>query len=156
MCIRDRSGSVLVTPPRWPGLRAKGSSFLTTNRRLEGGAQAEISLATGQLELCPLDARRGPFGIHLCVGGLLGQLSARGVGFPDSRGYNALVGGAVLGVVGELAMTHALVLTLSPELVVPLSRATLAYDDAAGVRQTIFRMAAVGTFVSLGLAIGSR
>jgi len=149
-------GSVLVTPPRWPGLRAKAASFLPTSRRIEGVALAEIGLVTGELGVCPLDARRAPFGVTLCLSGVLGQLSARGQGFPDSRGYSTTVGGVALDAVAELAFTPWLALTLSPALLVPLSRARLAYDDAAGVRQTIFEVAPVGGSVALGLGFGAR
>jgi len=150
------AGSVLVTPPRWPGLRAKASSFLPSSRRIEGLALAEIGLVAGELAVCPLEARRAPFGITACLGAFVGQLSARGQGFPDSRGYSTTVGGGVLEAVAELAFTRWLSLTLSPALVVPLSRARLAYDDAASVRRTIFELSAVGGSVALGLAIGSR
>lgn len=149
-------GSVLVTPPRWPGFRAKAASFLPTSRRIEGVALAEIGLVTGELGICPLDARRAPFGVTLCLSGVIGQLSARGQGFPDSRGYSTTVGGLALDAVGELAFTPWLALTVSPALLVPLSRARLAYDDAAGVRQTIFEVAPVGGSVALGLGFGAR
>lgn len=150
------SGGAIVTPPGWPGLRAKGSSYLPTSRRVEGVARAEIGLVTGEVGICPLQLRRAPFGLTVCLDGMLGELSARGSGFPDSRGYGTLLGGIVLDVVAELAVTRAVVLTLSPALVVPLSRARLAYDDAAGDRHTLFEVAPVGGSIALGLAVGSR
>jgi hypothetical protein len=150
------SGSALLTPPHWPGLRAKGSSYLPTSQRIEGVARAEIGLVTGEIGICPLQIRRAPFGITVCLGGLLGELSARGTGFSDSRGYSTLLGGIVLDVVGELAVTRAVILTLSPAFVVPLSRARLAYDDAVGDRRTIFEVAPVGGSIALGIAVGSR
>ncbi len=150
------SGFALVTPPHWPGIRAKGSSYLPTSQRIAGVARAEIALVTGQIGVCPLQVRRPPFGFTVCLDGLLGELSARGAGFPDSRSYGTLVGGVVLDLVAELAVSRAVVLTLSPALVVPLSRARLSYDDAAGQRQSIFEVAPVGGSVALGLAVGSR
>lgn len=150
------SGFALITPPHFLGIRAKGSSYLPTSQRIEGVARAEIALVTAQLGVCPLQFRSAPFGLTACADGLLGELSARGSGFPDSRGYGTLLGGLVLDVVGELAVTRSVVLTLSPALVVPLSRARLSYEDAAGQRQTIFEVSPVGGSVALGLAVGSR
>ncbi|MBS2013465.1 MAG: hypothetical protein JST00_11285 [Deltaproteobacteria bacterium] len=150
------SGSLLVTPPRWPGIRAKGSSFLPTSRRVEGVALAEIGLVSGELGICPLEWRPAPFGITLCASGLLGQLDARGQGFPESRGYSTTLGGLAIDAVLELHFTKAVGLTLSPALVVPLSRARLAYEDSAGVRRTIFDMSAVGGSLAIGLSVGSR
>jgi hypothetical protein len=150
------SGSALLTPPRWPALRARGSSYLPTSRRIEGNARAEIGLVTGELGVCPLQLRRPPFGITGCLGGLLGQLSARGEGFSTSQSFATLLGGITLAGVAELAVTRLVVLTLAPTLVVPLSRARLAYDDATGNRRTIFEVAPVGASVALGLAVGSR
>jgi hypothetical protein len=146
----------LLTPPRWPGLRVKGSSFLPSSRRVEGLARAEIALVSAQAEVCPVALRRPPFGLTGCVGGMVGELSARGSGFPDSRAYGTVLGGMVLELVSELAVTRALRVTLSPSVVVPLSRARLAYDDAAGERRTIFDVAPVGGSLALGLALGSR
>ena len=74
----------------------------------------------------------------------------------DSRGYRSLLGGVVLDTVAELAVTHAVVLTLSPALVVPLSRMRLAYEDAADDRRTIFEPAPVGGAIALGIAVGAR
>ncbi|MBX3192299.1 MAG: hypothetical protein KF819_35240 [Labilithrix sp.] len=152
------SGHGILTPPKWPGLRAKGSSFLPTSRRVEGIARADITLVTGELAICPVQVRSRPFGFNACLGGMLGQLGARGGGFPDSRGYDTLLGGIVVDTLVELAVTRSpdLVFTLSPALVVPLSRARLAYDDAGGVRRTIFEVSPVGGSLSLGLAIGAR
>lgn len=150
------SGSALVAPPRWPALRARGSSYLPTSRRIEGSARAEVSLVTGELAVCPLEFRRPPFGLTLCVGGLLGQLSARGEGFAASQSYDTLLGGVALDALAELAVTRSLMLTLSPSLLVPLSRARLAYDDATATRRTIFEVAPVGGSLALGLAVGSR
>lgn len=150
------SGTALVTPPRWPGIRAKGSSFLPSSRRVESVAIAEISLVSGELGICPLEWRPAPFGITLCVSGLVGQLNARGQGFPESRGYSSTVGGIALDAVFELHFTKAFGMTLSPALVVPLSRARLAYEDATGTRRAIFDMSAVGGSLALGLAVGSR
>lgn len=150
------SGFALVTPPHFFGIRAKGSSYLPTNQRIEGVARAEIALVSGQIGVCPLQIRSAPFGFTACADGLLGELSARGSGFPDSRGYGTLLGGIVLDLVGELAVTRSVVLTLSPALVVPLSRARLSYEDAAGQKQTIFEVSPVGGSLALGLAVGSR
>lgn len=149
------SGTALITPPRWPGIRAKGSSFLPSSRRVEGVAIAEISLVSGELGLCPLEWRPSPFGIAICVSGLLGQLNARGQGFPESRGYSTTVGGIAIDAVLELHFTKAIGMTLSPALVVPLSRARLAYEDNTGALRTIFDMSAVGGSLALGLAVGS-
>src|SRR5205085_9557519 len=131
-------------------------SFLPSSRRIEGVALAEISLASGELGICPLEYRHAPFGVTLCVSGVLGQLNARGSGFPESRGYSTTVGGIALDAVLELQFTKSFVMTLSPALVVPLSRARLAYDDAAGVRRTIFEVSPVGGSLALGLAFGAR
>jgi hypothetical protein len=150
------SGAALLTPPHWPALRARGSSYLPTSRRIEGNTRAEIGLVTGELGVCPLQLRRPPFGLTGCLGGLLGQLSARGEGFATSQSYATLLGGVTLAGVAELAVTRLVVLTLSPTLVVPLSRARLAYDDATGNRRTIFEVAPVGASVALGLAVGAR
>jgi hypothetical protein len=129
---------------------------LPTRRRLEESARAQISVVTGELGVCPLDLRRAPFGVTICLDGLLGELSAQGEGFPDSRRYGTLLGGVVLEMVGELAITRAVALTLSPALVLPLSRARLAYDDGAGNRITIFEVAPIGASLALGLAVGAR
>lgn len=150
------SGTVLVTPPRWPGIRAKFSSFLPSSRRIESVAIAEISLVAGELGICPLQWRPTPFGIALCASGLLGQLDARGQGFPESRGYSTTMGGIALDALFELHFTKAFGMTITPALVVPLSRARLAYEDATGARRTIFELSAVGGSLSLGLAVGSR
>lgn len=149
------SGTVLVTPPRWPGIRAKFSSFLPSSRRVESVALAEIGLVAGQLGICPLQWRPAPFGIALCASGLVGQLDARGQGFPESRGYSTTMGGIALDALFELHFTKVFGMTITPALVVPLSRARLAYEDATGARRTIFELSAVGGSLSLGLAVGS-
>jgi hypothetical protein len=150
------SGRALVAPPRWPSLLLEGSSYLPESRRIEGVALVDIGLVTGALGVCPLELRHPPFGFGVCVAGMLGDLSARGQGFPDSRGYSTLLGAAEIELLGELAFTSWLTMTLAGALVVPLSRATLAYDDAAGTRHTIFEIAPVGASLSVGLAVGSR
>jgi len=159
-------GQLLVTPPRragsaWPGggppaVLLRGSSFLPTTRRIEGVALTQIGLVSGELALCPLEVRRPPFAVHGCAGSFLGSLSARGAGFPDARGTSSWIGGIVVDAMAELDFTPWLALTLSPSLLVPLSRARLAYDDASGVRRTIFELSPVGGSLSLGLAVGSR
>jgi hypothetical protein len=150
------SGNALLTPPHWPSFHAKGSSYLPASRRIEGNASAEISVVTGELGICPLELRSPPFGIVVCLDGLLGQVSGRGNGFAESRLLTTLLGGIALQAIAELAVSRSLALTLSPSLVVPLTRARLAYDDAAGDRHTIFEVAPVGGSLALGIAVGSR
>ena len=150
------SANALLAPPHWPSFHAKGSSFLPTSRRIEGTARAEISLVTGELGICPLELRSPPFGVLVCLDGLLGQLSGRGDGFAESRIFTTLLGGIALEAITELAVTRSLALTLSPSLVVPLTRARLAYDDAAGDRRTIFEVGPVGGSLALGIGVGSR
>jgi hypothetical protein len=150
------SGRALVAPPRWPSLLLEGSSYLPESRRVEGLAKVEIGLVTGALGICPLELRSAPFGIAACVAGMLGNLSAHGEGFNDSKSYSTLLGAAELEAIGELSITSWLTMTLSTALVVPLSRASLAYDDATGARKTLFEIAPVGGSFSAGLAASSR
>jgi hypothetical protein len=146
----------IVTPPRWPGLRLRGSSFLPSSHPIENGARADVSLVMGELGVCPLELRSAPFGATACLGGLLGELSARGQGFSDSRGTSALLGAASVAIVAELDLGSVLALTLAPSVVVPLSRATLAYDTAAGTRQTFYETGSIAASLSVGVAVGSR
>lgn len=150
------SAFAIVTPPHWPGLRAKGSSFLPASQPVERSASTDISLVLGQVGICPLQIRRPPFGFSACLDGMLGELSAQGAGFAESRRYATWIGGVALDVVAELAVTRTVLLTASPALVVPLSRVRLAYDDATGSRRTLYEAAPAGGSLALGVAVGAR
>jgi hypothetical protein len=149
------AASALISPPKLPGLRLRATSFFPNSRRFEERASADVSLVTGELALCPLEVRQRPFGMSLCVGGLVGELSARGDGFADSRRTSMVFGAVALDVVGTLSLSRMFGITLTPSLIVPVSKGRLAYEDAEGARQSFFEVSAVGASIAVGFAVGS-
>jgi hypothetical protein len=144
--------SVLLTPPRFWGIRAGGGIAATTSTDAKGGASADASLAHGTLALCPLATRGGRVEALACAGALVGALRARGIGFDTTTTTSSLVAGPFAMGRASLKIVGPLVTSLGLNLVVPIAHAEIGYLTASG-ENALFRTSAIGAMAELGIGV---
>ncbi len=144
--------SVLLTPPRFWGIRVGGGIAAPTSTEARSGARAEASLTYGSAALCPLHAASERFDAIACGGALLGALRGRGIGFDTTTTTSSLVAGPLALGRAALKLGGPFIGSVALTLVVPLAQAEIGYHSASD-SNALFRTAAIAGMAELGIGL---
>jgi hypothetical protein len=127
--------------------------------------QAELVLPTSRgdsigftmlqfsLGVCPTLLQVGALQVGMSGGLLVANRRADSDALESSVDVSRWSWGPFLGPRAHYAMSGALSLVAGASIHVPFNRDTFAYDDQFGIRQELFRPAAVAAFAEIGIAL---
>lgn len=128
-----------LTPPSFLPIEV-GGTFWLDGRADQAGRGSVLSLAYGQLGLCPLDVVRSRTRVVACAALEIGSIRAAGYGFHTSESAAQLLAlGALEGRIAR-RIVGPVDLGLGVGVTVPFDRARFYYLDAGGAPRELYRL----------------
>jgi hypothetical protein len=149
----DLGGEVrlFLAPTVWPAFYAMVARWQQATQSIPDGRGAHLDLWTAGLGACPVYARSPGWALALCAGGDVGRLSASGFGFSTSASDAQWNLGLSAGAELQRKLAQSVSAALGLEIVVPLTRARVAYAESAGGSLEVWRASPVAGVGSLRL-----
>lgn len=119
----------------------------------QNGAGSRFSLASAELDLCPLEVGRSQPWLWGCVSQRLGEISGEGFGFSENLRQSRAFYSAGLRARAAVELAGPLKLVGSVGGEVPVTRDRFIYRDATGRTVELFRMAPIFGSAELGLGL---
>jgi len=148
---------LLADPPAFWPLVVSAAIWLPNQAELafptSRGDSIGFTMLQFALGVCPPLLRAGPFHVSACGGMLVANRLADSDALESSEDVSRWSWGPFLGPRAGYSISRSLSLVAGISVHVPFNRDTFAYDDQFGIKQQLFRPAAVAGFAEIGVAL---
>ena len=141
-----------LRPSSWVLLRANGAGFLPGQVSLGGPAQAKISIAYGQLTICPQTALGARFRLSGCAGVAAGTLFAKTSQLQEARSTQRRFLAASLGARASAQLSERWSIVAQVGGVLPYRPERFVYE-LNGQRREFFRMSSPSLVAGIGCSV---
>jgi hypothetical protein len=141
-----------LRPSSWIALRVSGAGFLPGQVSLGGPAEAKISIAYGQLAICPETSLGAGFRLSGCGGASAGTLFAKTSQLQEGRNTKRRFLAAFLGARAAVQLSERWSIVAQVGGVLPYRPERFVYE-LNGQRREFFRMSSPSLVAGIGCSV---